>query len=147
MQDHADTRFAPTPFAWVYGIAGLVVLGLTLSTLASVIARGDWGELALLVYPLAGGTWLLLGLRNRNRPVLEIRGREVEQGWILSPWRRSWRLDDVVDVRGPWALTGILRVQLRNGKTMRIPLREMRSSDRARAVELLRERTREARPS
>ena len=147
MEDHVDASFAPTPFAWVYGITGLIVLGLALSVLRSVIARGDWDDAAPVGALLLAGAWLLLGLRNRNRPVLEIREEEIEQGYILSPWRRSWRIDDVVEVRGPWALTGILRLKLRNGKTMRIPLREMRRSDRARAIALIRERTREARPS
>lgn len=138
----SDSRFMAPPSVWLYILAGLVAVGLSLSTLRFTITQGDASDIALGIYGLLVGLWLLLVFRNRNRPVLEIRGGEILYGSVFSFGRRSWRIDDVTKCAGVSRLTGILRLKLRDGSTARIPLREIRRSERARAVALIEERTR-----
>jgi hypothetical protein len=132
-------RFMSRAPARTFGIAGLIVLGCAAYLLYAFFASGDPSDLFSVAYLSLGGAWMILVFLHRLRPVLEIAVDKIIYGSIFDFRRRLVPVDAVEAVGNVSRLSGRLPLRLRSGKVVRIPLRELGSEQRARAVEALRQ--------
>jgi hypothetical protein len=135
-------RFLSSVPGRIFGIGGLIILVLSILPVYVGLVYGHGAMLALAGVQLVAGAWLALVLRQRSRPVLEVSGGAISFGSIFLPRRKSVCLDDVAEVASSNKDT--IRLRLRNGQTVDVPLREVRSEQKAEAVELVRESVRVA---
>ncbi len=120
------------------GALGLILAALSVYFFYDFAVRRVTLHLVGAILFAAYAAWSLNVFRVRSRPVLEIIEGRVVYGSVVDFRRRSLPLDAVEEVGSVSRLSGKLALRLRSGKVVRIPLRELGSERRARAVDALR---------
>jgi hypothetical protein len=131
-------RFLSRAPIFVFSISGLVFLAGAVFAFYWFRVSGGGFNLFFAIYFALFGGWLVSIFPGRRRPVLEITSGEIRYGTAFLPWRHSVRIEDVVEAEKPKRFPIVLPLRLRSGKRIWLPLGEIRTSERAAALEAVR---------